>query len=373
MSLRMVPALSAIIFLSVFSSITFASGIDIGNGGDGIYIQGRLVLRDFAEQADFKPKIWSKISIPRMVRETNELVFPGKLNLDRTALALKLTDIENLLPGAGMLLIRVLKSYEFLVIGRNLSSVPDKSWDDTKYPRKQVAVRLGDQISIGLEAWLELSTENQIGLLIHEAFYSLIPPFCQESLDGVCSPRASDARKLTRLSFAANNGEEFLNEFVSVQNLLPVLREECQVPALSIQFLRFGNDQETIYKQAASFDVEPMPKEKWVEFIRRGCSERQIETEAQFSISGIVRSYELKENHYLDTFGFQRSFQLTSKNRFFTQSFSASSTINCITNFNDVLLSTLIDATMELTITRENLCRTVKTDNLRWIDVARQN
>jgi hypothetical protein len=183
--------------LSIAPFEAAASGYVIGNGGDGVFVKGRLVLRDLDESGVTEPYFGDLIDPDIEARMSALPIDPSTLPFSWQLLARKLTDLNRLSPDLGQFVLEAIRSYAWIALPASLALVPDPEYLlDASIPPVQIANRLDTTIRIASGAWRQLDDANRIALIIHEAVYSLLRPICERT-SNTCFQSAHTARDLT--------------------------------------------------------------------------------------------------------------------------------------------------------------------------------
>lgn len=149
----------------------------VGNGGEGIESETGLYLRDLFERDLHRlppsTQLQSYEASPELQKKLSSafLLTPSQQKL----LLLKLGDAERLYPCLGELLSKAIVSYTWLWSTTPLGLLPEegviRSFPDSE--RVQIANRAGTTIHIHDQSWSRLDDLNKVGLILHEALYSL--------------------------------------------------------------------------------------------------------------------------------------------------------------------------------------------------------
>jgi len=175
-------ALAAAILL--FSCMAGAAIRDVGNGGLGVELDGRLYTLDLAEYGlHLDPYFDSGTPIDPniMVRIKRSIPIPTVLTL--RLLAMKLTEIQAKDPILAEALLRTMEIFKWQMVPRNISAAGRSlETDERSVPARfrdlhLVAERLVRRIQISWLYWRRLSPANQAALIIHEVVYALIYPY----------------------------------------------------------------------------------------------------------------------------------------------------------------------------------------------------
>ncbi len=170
----------SIIMITITSLSVFASR-EAGNGGDGIFIGNKIFLYDFVEQGIHeKPYFDNTIVLPEheitTLVENNLYMFPEKIRL---RLATKLSEIFKIDKVFYSTLTLPIRYYSWAIINEfDLTEIDDEDGSDLNIPRdrfRQVAVRNLKTIKINKNLINKMNTDNAVGLILHEAIYSIIP------------------------------------------------------------------------------------------------------------------------------------------------------------------------------------------------------
>ncbi len=156
------------------------AGHSHGNGGEGLQIQGRIVLRDMVVDGEYQqPQVGFTVD-PNISKMSTLFVFEA-IGVDTSLLLRKMTDIDANLPGLGIHIYAVLLSYKWELQDLLLWLTDDDDVAPQGFQRIPVAVRgfpFLKTISVARGSWLQLTPEDRVGLLIHEAIYALQLPTC---------------------------------------------------------------------------------------------------------------------------------------------------------------------------------------------------
>lgn len=153
------------------------AGFFVGNGGEGIEIDGKLYMLDlYTVGAHAHPYVGTRID-PHLPALPPNLL-PS--DLPRDLLQRKLTDINAAAPGLGDYLVAVIESYHWLVLASGMQPVtPDPQDPIIGLPDSQripLATRLQMNIYIDGSQWPRLDDNGKVALILHEAIYSLVKP-----------------------------------------------------------------------------------------------------------------------------------------------------------------------------------------------------
>lgn len=190
-----------ILLLGCFAS----AGVYIGNGGEAVLKEGRWFLRDFNEAGLNELPELQRVG-PSQIPEFafRELPFSEEV---QTGLLLELTRIENIRPGLGWILLKAIRAHKWALIDDPLKPVPEDG--GVTLPKDQaytVANRFLNVIRLQKKIWPKLPLRHQVGLLIHEALFSMVTADC----DGEnCDFKNSSVRNLVSETFSAFSSAQF--------------------------------------------------------------------------------------------------------------------------------------------------------------------
>lgn len=199
---------AALLFLSLFSVNSFANGYVIGNGGDAIYIDGRLYARDLVENGVESNPYFGELFDPSLTQIINHLDNKHKnLVYSRELLHRKLSDLNAIHPNLGHYIAMALSNYKWRLVNIPLATTASKGeiFLGLRKSLVQIANRLDRDIRIHKQSWERLSSDQRIVILIHEAVFSLLKPTCG---DQYCFQSDRVARTITATFF---DGENFVN------------------------------------------------------------------------------------------------------------------------------------------------------------------
>ena len=172
----------------------------VGNGGDGVELNGQLYLRDLWSlglegSAFVGTAIDSKQPLPPDSSSIS-FVYPQDL------LTRKIADLNRACPGVGDYVLGSIKSYAWVLEDFPLTPIQDSD-DPLLLPPGarlvQIANRFGNTIRIHAASFARLDDVNKVALIIHEAVYSLITPISSARLpaDGTFAQPSYIARAIT--------------------------------------------------------------------------------------------------------------------------------------------------------------------------------
>lgn len=184
-----------LILLAVFFSLKSASarsGNFVGNGGEVVVNPaGAVFLRDFFEYGIVNPSFETEID-PEIWRRISASSSPILKEVPQELLAAKLTELNKVRPLFGFMILAIIENYQWIFQDIALVSI-DETLPYLALPpghtRKTVANRYWSMIQISRELWTGLHPTHRLGLIIHEAIYSLISPQCLVYLEletGLC-------------------------------------------------------------------------------------------------------------------------------------------------------------------------------------------
>ncbi len=147
----------------------------IGNGGDGIRINGQLYLLDLAErglEADpyYNPHTQVRAQV---VTRLNAALDASKMPV--AELAHKISEVMDTSGELGHTLLAAIEAYEWVFVNYELPNVPDEG-SLRPEPLFQVAIRTSRFIMISQPLWDQLDAKNRAALVLHEMIFSLMIP-----------------------------------------------------------------------------------------------------------------------------------------------------------------------------------------------------
>lgn len=222
--------------LIVIHSPAEAWWIRVGNGAEGIHLNGKIYFRDLYENgAHLQPYVAETI-LERVAERWSRSPLRGLFLKQESTLLKKLSELEALQPGLAALLITGLERYDFVFTSDEL--VNEFGFVDASQiyytNRVALATRLNFQIYIAKDYWEELSPESQVALLLHEIFYAFSELNC--NMD-TCSQSAFRIRSLVGQLFKKERAASYSAELLSALELTE-LRSYCAQKnfTLSVQF-----------------------------------------------------------------------------------------------------------------------------------------
>lgn len=204
--------------LALVAAATWAGGIRIGNGGDGICKDKTdketkchskiLYVRDLYDaNLHLNPAIGSEID-PYIQREVDESPVVSNLQLDKNLLARKLTDLEHFHLHFGHIVLAAINAYHWQLVDNPLEKLADdapieqrpESW------RVQLANRFQNTIRVYSDDYALLPEIHKVAMVIHEGIFSLLNPQCRK---GICVQHAYMAREITANAFRNSQGDDY--------------------------------------------------------------------------------------------------------------------------------------------------------------------
>lgn len=164
----MKSAVSLFLFVYVIftASISFAvGGTSVGNGGFGVWKNGSFQLFDLAE-ADVTPKR-SHINDALLHPKLKDIA--QKLQIEEALLASKTAELNQLIPGFGILIAEVISFYEWKIEPQISNHTRDACQGCI-----QIAIRSARAVVVNWEVWQIMNQDQRIALMIHEAAFALM-------------------------------------------------------------------------------------------------------------------------------------------------------------------------------------------------------
>ncbi|MCH2534345.1 MAG: hypothetical protein MK008_07895 [Bdellovibrionales bacterium] len=161
-------------------SLTSYASREVGNGGDGIIINGKPYLYDLVEAGVYLDPNFNETitTLPEIKRRVNN-IFTHAKELDKELVAKKFTEIYYVDKIFFAALMRVMEMYSWRWVDFSLFDIPDDGDTVVNFDRNnfvQLAARYNRSITIDLKLWLNMTPSNRVALLFHEAIYALIAP-----------------------------------------------------------------------------------------------------------------------------------------------------------------------------------------------------
>lgn len=256
----------------VLSSLTFGTafaGNEKGNGGDGLWLDGKLYSLDLVEAGvEMNPYFDSTVPMNQMIldRLTKKLdskIYPVNL------LAAKLSEISSVHSKLGIIILKSIEMYQWRLVNSTLMDVQDED-SILAYPKAdlvQLATRNLTTVSIDRSLWAKLDDANKVALVIHEMMYALdmpvheLNPYKYGEYLNYWSQSSPSARQLTGYFFTQDlttQGVQGLknldNKFLLDNGLTyggsyPVIDKSDSMDIISRQFyeLSFGSAMKVHY------------------------------------------------------------------------------------------------------------------------------
>lgn len=168
--------------LILFSALTMTSlaqaAKEVGNGGDGVELEGRTYVLDLVEAGVEDNAYFAPIDADPRIVERLRTTFSGIDWAPVDLLAQKLTEIQNISNVSALIILKTMEFYSWRTVSSALLDVPDED-TSLSIPRGkliQLAIRRNTSILIDRDAWLKLDAQNRAALVFHEALYALVTP-----------------------------------------------------------------------------------------------------------------------------------------------------------------------------------------------------
>jgi|GEM_PF-4706066 len=182
------------------------SQVHVGNGGEGVVVEGRVFSRDLVE-AKLEQDFWIGDRSPEFFRNSNEadlkpsLEILQKLGISAPLFLRKLGDISQIDQRLAVALWLGLNSFDWNLNRDKLGQIYDDSpaprWFDAQ--RVQVAVRFLKSIQISEPAWLLMDQPQRIALVLHELIYAF--QFSECDSNDICSQSPGQTREFVAALF----------------------------------------------------------------------------------------------------------------------------------------------------------------------------
>lgn len=171
---------SIIITVVLSTSISLAGGHSVGNGGDGILIDGTIYTYDLVENGlHTKPFFDQSIEVPDFINtavNTQLYAFDAKV---RRLVSIKLSEIYKIDPAFYRVLETVLNMYQWNILSNfSLVEINDEDGSDVDIPKelfRQVAVRSVRSIKMDGNLIQQMNAENITAMIFHEIVYAITP------------------------------------------------------------------------------------------------------------------------------------------------------------------------------------------------------
>lgn len=187
------------LFVACLFPFEASGNIFVGNGGEGVKWNGRVIVRDLYSEGVREP-FFGPTQDSAMQAQLARSGLVAKLALNREKLARKLSDLNRVKKGLGNIVLLTLDKYRIAMVDGELPLVPDGG-SLPEEMRVQLAIRRYMQIFISRQRFAALDEEQRIALLVHEALYSLVNISCK--MDS-CEQFPDSVRKIVGRLFQPN-------------------------------------------------------------------------------------------------------------------------------------------------------------------------
>lgn len=166
--------LSFILLFSAFTSSVVYASKEVGNGGNGLLLNGKPIVLDLIEAGvDDAPFFDNSVELnPLLLEEVKK----GLSNFPEThkLIAQKLSEVEKKSPAIAWALAESFRLFNIRVVNEALVNIHD---DDSVIDYDpaimlQLAIRRGTSIFLNGTWWPKMQPEQKVALLIHEAVYA---------------------------------------------------------------------------------------------------------------------------------------------------------------------------------------------------------
>ena len=231
--------LSFLICLLTLNAAHAAPGGDvIGNGGDGVVIEGQLYLLDLVEFGNFKLPYFD----PNSRAESSDLAVLKSIShlpVDHSLLARKIGEIRALSPLLADSLLQAIRMYTWRLVSYELVDVGDEN-TVVNLPRTQIAIRSRKAIMIFENELLRLNDANRVALILHEMIYAMITPVKTRAASRLEYQQSSVAREINSYLFTESlrsEGHAGLRKLFSIgssdRTYLPLYDDSIGIPLTS--------------------------------------------------------------------------------------------------------------------------------------------
>lgn len=177
---------SCLLFLLIFSSTSPSlANVKIGNGGEGLVIDGQLRLRDFVTSDG---RYVAPVVAPIEVVSGPEAIFPlPGMEFDVGLLMRVVSHVRTASPIVAEAILETAKGCWIVVDGDLWLPNPRDTSGGRHITRIPIAVRgfpFLSCTSVNKHTWRRLSEVDKIGLIVHEAISSMLKPTCSQDWCG---------------------------------------------------------------------------------------------------------------------------------------------------------------------------------------------
>jgi hypothetical protein len=261
--------LTSLVFSTLLLGTSAFAGNEKGNGGDGLWLDGKLYSLDLVEAGvEVNPYFdntipMNEVILDRLTKKLDSKVYPVKL------LAAKLSEISSVHTKLAIIILKSIEMYQWRLVNSSLMDVQDEN-SILAYPSAdlvQLATRKLTTISIDRSLWAKLDDANKVALVIHEMMYALdvpvheLNPYKTGEYLNYWSQSSPSARQLTGYFFTQDlitQGAQGLknldNKFLSENGLTyggsyPIIDKSGSMDIISRPFydLSFGSTMKRHY------------------------------------------------------------------------------------------------------------------------------
>ncbi len=147
----------------------------VGNGGDGVVIDGKMYLLDLVERGiEHAPFLDRAKPTPPMLSRMIDLAFARSEFSPalQTIVKAKLSEIYRSRPYLAFMLAKSFGQYDWAVVNRTFQNVDDEN-TVIDAPLVQVAIRQGKSVFVSRAGFEQMDLGNQAALLFHEVISAL--------------------------------------------------------------------------------------------------------------------------------------------------------------------------------------------------------
>ncbi|MGE0634361.1 MAG: hypothetical protein AB7O96_18240 [Pseudobdellovibrionaceae bacterium] len=157
-------------------SIAYA-GREVGNGGDGIYLGGKLYSLDLVDSGVEENPYFEDVTADPQIKSAIEKKFKSIPSFPTELLSKKLTEIRAKHPMYGYRLYISVMQLVWSAVSQEIMEIDDEE-AVLNYPPNslvQIAARVGSSVLMDRNLLAVLAPEQRVALILHEANYYLAP------------------------------------------------------------------------------------------------------------------------------------------------------------------------------------------------------
>jgi hypothetical protein len=188
----------------IMGSVGANASIFVGNGGEGVLVDGHVFLRDLSDNDLSQNLLIGPKRDKRVLASLGRSSLAG-ISVDLDLLARKLTDVNFMSPQLGNYLAAAASYYQWVLVKEKLAPIQDEGTPYSHEGYLPLANRYLSTVRIQRQLWEKMSARQRVALVVHELVFSLARPEC-DPYDSNCFQPSAPVREMVSLFFTHVGG-----------------------------------------------------------------------------------------------------------------------------------------------------------------------